>query len=96
MTKKKPYEGIVVEVCRESSDGQIYSQVRREPKPCCGNAVVIDRTRGRGLDIKTVKFRAKALADLLGVPYVEDFEWRCQAAKKLACKCPGCVAEGRV
>lgn len=88
-------EQCVVEVLREP-DGQIYSQIRRGPVVNRTlYAVVVDRARGKGLDNETVIHRAKALADLLGIAYLEDFEWKCVRLRKLNCKCPDCVAKGR-
>jgi hypothetical protein len=54
--------------------------------------VVIDRARGRMMDSETVKRRAQYLAELLCVPYVEDLNWPCSAARGFdRCQCPACA-----
>lgn len=92
---------ICVMVLREV-DGQIYSEVIDKNKPSIlysgatvYKGIVIDRAKGRGVDGKTVQSRAKALADILGAPLVVDLTWPCAAARKLPCRCPKCVEEGR-
>ena len=103
MTKKTAAQtpDICVMVLREL-DGQIYSEVVDKNKPSIlysgatvYKGIVIDRAKGRGLDGRTVQSRAKTLADLLGVELVIDLTWPCDAARKLPCRCPKCVEEGR-
>lgn len=80
---------LVVEVRREPTDGQWYSQVAKHGWLNRGS-VVIDRQRGRGLDKTTIVHRANALAALLEIPFREYPEWECVALKKMACRCPKC------
>lgn len=88
---------IVVQIAREF-DGSIYSRLidkadlnlwNGEPKE-----IVIDR-KTRVLDARIIKRRAECLAEMLGVPFEEDLRWPCQAPRKMACRCPKCVEEGR-
>lgn len=102
METKKPAKAplprdIVVQVAREW-DGSLYSRVidKADRHPWSGepNEVVIDR-KTRSLDSRTIKMRAECLAKMIGVPFEEDLRWPCQAPKKLPCRCPKCVEEGR-
>lgn len=86
----------VVEILRESYDGQIYSCIRPEPKACDGNYLVIDRAKGKNMDVKSVKSRATSLAQMLGLPLIEDYTWHCNADRKLSCRCPNCISLGRI
>lgn len=89
---------LVVRVAREST-GQVFSEVW--DKACCPpsyythRSVVVDRAKGTQITAAVVISRAKSLAELLGLPYEEDLTWPCVAVKKLVCKCPVCIAEGR-
>lgn len=91
---KAKEKDIIVEVLRDY-DGTIYSQVVDNNLPIrTPRTLVVDRQKGRGLDIHTIKHRAKLLADLLGVDYKEDFTWHCVAIEKRPCRCPECVKRG--
>lgn len=75
----------VVRVCRDTM-GQIVSMVSDRNKPTMSGefeSVIIDRAREgrtyRSPDV--VVGRAKLLADLLGLPYEEDFAYHCQSAQ---------------
>ena len=58
------------------------------------NWFCLDRVKGQGMREECVRTRAKACAELLGLPLVEDAAWRCQAVMaKRNCGCPRCVAE---
>lgn len=89
---------LVVRVAREST-GQVFSEVWDKavcpPSYYTHKSVVIDRANGRQMTAGVVISRAKSMAELIGLPYEEDLTWPCVAAKKLACKCPACIAEGR-
>lgn len=89
---------IVVRVARDW-DGQIYSEVwdksATSPSGYTKKSVVIDRAKGRSLDQETVKHRAKALSELLCVPFEEDYQWPCATMSKRPCRCPKCVEAGR-
>ena len=93
MRKSKDDRELVVAVMRESIDGQVYSAVRPWPRREMenGQVFVVDRQKGRGLDTNTVISRAKSLALLLDVRYVEDLRWHCVADQLRACRCPVCV-----
>lgn len=92
-----------VMILRES-DGQVYSQVV-DTRQGSGSgyrdsdgfhaALVIDRAKGRSIDIGTVRSRARTLATILNIELIEDLTWHCQAWKKVNCKCPECIKEGR-
>lgn len=85
----------IVEVVRES-DGSIVSQVRIDTdNDRHQRTVVIDRP-SRLLTPTVIRQRAKHLAELLEIEYREDLEWKCVALKKLKCRCPECVKEGRI
>lgn len=83
-----------VEVLRDE-EGKLYSQVRdRNLKEGerYHDLVVIDRQRGRILDADTVRRRAEALADVLGLELVVDLTWPCIAKRgKNDCRCPECA-----
>lgn len=92
---------IQVEVRRDGTNGYLYSQVadvngsshymRKDGETYM---VVVDRQRGRMLDSETVIHRARALANVLGVPYVEELEWPCISTQGMnGCRCPECVKE---
>lgn len=88
---------LVVRVAREAT-GQVFSEVWNKADAgytYTHHSVVIDRAKGTQMTAGVVLSRAKSLANLLGLPYEEDLTWPCVAAKKLACKCPVCIAEGR-
>ena len=89
---------------RRADDGKVFSEIRdrngdpylRSHRSRDGHetiAVVIDRQKGRGLDLDTVCNRARYLAELLGLPYVEDLTYVCLARQGLFCSCPDCVAK---
>jgi hypothetical protein len=95
-TKKETKKILAVQVLRWD-DGTLYSQVVDKTKDhwkTHSDRVVIDRQRGRGLDSETVKRRAKAMAELLQLPYEEDFTWPCVAYQKRPCRCPQCIQRG--
>ena len=88
---------VVVQLAREF-DGSIYSRVvdKANINHWSGEPyeLVIDR-KTRILDARVIKRRAEVLAEMLGVPFEEDLRWPCQAPRKMACRCPKCVEEGR-
>lgn len=88
---------LVVFVGRSDVDGKLFSEVRHR-EPVLGQAVVIDRGGRRMMDPDTLKRRAQALAELLGLEYIEDMTWHCVAMKKIAgqCFCPKCQERGAV
>lgn len=100
MTQRKPAKDLAVIVSRED-DGKVFSEIRdrnrdvRFWRTAEGGtaAVVIDRQRGRGLDLDTVCNRARYLAELLDIPYIEELKQICLARKGLFCTCPDCVAK---
>lgn len=85
---------MLVEVYRDGYDGRLASRVRIEPFEIIEgveNQIVIDREDRRGpLQPQTVIDRAKTLAKMLGLPYVEHTAWQCLAMSKRACYCPKC------
>lgn len=94
MTEKQ----LVVRVAREST-GQVFSEVWDKTHIefyYTHRSVVIDRAKGNSMTAGVVISRAKSLSDLLGIPYEEDLTWPCVAAKKLPCRCPECIKDGRV
>ena len=105
MSKPNPTRQLRLKVMiLRESDGQIYSQVVDFGlSGTCGYrdetgfhaALVIDRVKGRSIDIDTVRSRAKTLARILDIELVEDLTWHCQAWKKINCKCPECIKTGR-
>ena len=42
-----------------------------------------------------VQRRAEMLAKLMGVELDVDLTWPCIASRKMACRCPKCIEEGR-
>jgi hypothetical protein len=92
-----PKRTLAVQVAREY-DGSIYSRVvnKADVNPWNGepSEMTIDR-KSRLLDAKVIRRRAEILAKMLDIPFEEDLRWPCQANKKLACKCPKCIEEGR-
>ncbi len=105
MPTKSYSKKLVIEIRRESGDGQVYSQIRDINAPPYGatligtgknarwvtHAVVIDRAKGRMLDAETIQARACALAELLDLPFDIDLTWSCAALKGMPCRCPRCV-----
>ena len=90
---------IVVRVRREG-DGQVYSEVAdADASPERGDrewgGFVVDRAKGRAMDQRTVQRRAETLAKLMGVELDVDLTWPCIAPRKMACRCPKCIEEGR-
>lgn len=84
---------MIVFVGRESMDGTIFSEVRPYPLPAFQHqprSVVIDRQKGRGMDQNVITRRARALAVLLGLRFMEDLRWPCAALQKMNCRCPRC------
>lgn len=84
---------------RRGPDGAAYSEVVDMARPVgmYGEplGVVIDR-KSRMLDTNVIKRRAQSLAELLGIPCDIDLEWKCVARRKMICRCPECMKEGRV
>ena len=56
---------------------------------------VVDRAKGRMMDAQTVQRRAEMLAKLMGVELDIDLTWPCIASRKMSCRCPKCIEEGR-
>lgn len=82
----------VIEVLRDT-EGRLYSQVRQHPPQRYSGAVVIDRQHGRQQDENFVKNRARAIAALLELEYIEDLRWPCRALDYGGeCHCPDCNA----
>lgn len=94
MVSKVRERNIQVHIRRDSG-GTVYSEVvdlcLLNPYFETPTGVVVDRVKGRILDLATVQVRAKALAELLGVKLDEDLSWPCCAHRKLACRCPECI-----
>jgi hypothetical protein len=87
--KQKP----VVMLCREV-DGTVVTEVR--PDKCNPvNSLVIDRAKGPILTVDVMRQRAKRLAELTGLEYLENLQMRCQLERKLPCCCPECREAGR-
>lgn len=88
---------IVVQVAREF-DGALYSRVINKADVNHWNGepaeIVIDR-KTRVLDQRIIRRRAELLAQMIGVPFEEDLRWPCSANRKIACRCPKCIEEGR-
>lgn len=88
---------IVVQTAREF-DGAVYSRIVNKADINAWNGqpseIVIDR-KTRVLDARVIRRRAELLAQMLGVPFEEDLTWPCVANKKMACRCPECIKEGR-
>lgn len=92
-----PARQIVVQVAREF-DGALYSRVinKADVNHWSGEPaeIVIDR-KTRVLDQRIIRRRAELLAQMIGVPFEEDLRWPCSANRKIACRCPKCIEEGR-
>ncbi len=84
---------MIVFVGREDcvNPGKLFSEVRNKT-PILGKSVTIDRESRRGpITGDALIARAKSLAELLGIEYIEDFTWHCVAMKKMPCGCPRCT-----
>lgn len=102
--KAKIVYDIAVEV-RRDYDGKTFSAIinRAIPAPQSREyryaahgdltrSVVVDRQRGRGMDMDTLISRARAVVHLLGAEYDEDLHWPCAALNgALECHCPRCA-----
>lgn len=85
---------LIVAVERDSGDGKLYSCVRDYPDKG-GRWFVVDRQHGRAMDAEVVRSRAKSLAILLGVRYLDDPRWKCVADRLRQCACPICCGAAK-